>query len=127
MSAAPARLRPAAPERREATRPRTHLAPVATPSHDRSILPFLGLCLTIVAGALVGVLLLNTSMAAGAYEARDLKISIAESVDQRNALVANLDAAAAPDNLAAAATALGMVRADVVGFISLENGQVDAP
>ena len=89
-----------------------------------SIIPFVVLCVAIVVAALVSVLLLNTTMAAGAYQARDLKIQSANLLEQRAALLTQLDANAAPQNLADKAAALGMAPAVEVGYISLKDGSV---
>jgi hypothetical protein len=90
----------------------------------RSVVPFVVLCVTIIVGALVSVLLLNTTMAAGAYEARDLLIETANLLEHRADLLLDLDAHAAPQNLVESATQLGMVPATEVGYISLEDGTV---
>jgi hypothetical protein len=100
------------------------LRPVAAPVASRSLVPFVSLCIAIIVGSLVGVLLLNTQMAQGAYDTRDLKIQIASLSEQRGELVAQLDSNAAPQNLADRAAALGMHPAGKVGFISLEDGYV---
>jgi hypothetical protein len=89
-----------------------------------SAVPFVALCVAIIVGALVSVLLLNTTMAAGAYEARDLLIETANLLEYRADLLLDLDAEAAPQNLVESATQLGMVPASDVGYISLEDGIV---
>lgn len=126
MSAAP--LRVAAPARRpspsrEAPR-REHLRPVAAPQHERSLAPFAWLCVMIVIAALGAVLALNTSMAEGAYESRDLKIEIADLHQQRAAALTQLESNSAPGALAQQAQTLGMVPADRMGFITLATGHV---
>jgi hypothetical protein len=98
--------------------------PVTRDRNGGSNAPFVVLCIGIIVGALVFVLLLNTTMAAGAYEARDLKIESVQLQEQRADLLMELDASAAPQRLAALAAELGMVRASEVGFISLADGTV---
>jgi hypothetical protein len=132
MSAAPLRsstpLRTAAPLRRPAPAPaaprREHLRPVPSPQHERSLAPFAWLCVLIVVAALGAVLALNTSMAKGAYESRDLKIEIANLHQQRATALTNLEAKAAPGALATEARALGMVPAKRIGFVTLATGHV---
>ncbi len=114
-------LRPATT--REAPR-REHLRPVAAPQHERTLAPFAWLCVAIVIVALGAVLTLNTSMAEGAYESRDLKIEIADLHQQRASALTKLESNAAPGALALQAQTLGMVPADHIGFITLTTGQV---
>ncbi|MBN2176197.1 MAG: hypothetical protein JW722_00895 [Demequinaceae bacterium] len=87
-------------------------------------MPFAILCVTIIIGSLVAVLLLNTTMAAGAYEARDLLIETANLMERRADLLLELDEHASPQSLADKALALGMHPATEVGYISLEDGTV---
>lgn len=132
MSAAPLRsstaMHGAAPLRhpaptREAPR-REHLRPVPAPQHERTLAPFAWLCVLIVLGALGAVLALNTSMARGAYQSRDLKIEIADLHQQRATALTKLESNAAPGALALQAQTLGMVPADHIGFVTLATGQV---
>src|SRR6187431_2393269 len=119
MSAAPARLRPTAPGGRPLARPtpaaapprRDHLRAVATPAQSRSLAPFASLCMLIIVGALASVLLLNTAMAGGSYEAQHMRQEIADAHQQRATLLTELESASAPGDLAASATELGMVPA----------------
>ena len=123
MSAAPARQHRSAPFARPATAPaprRDHLRAVAAPEHSRSLVPLTWASVSIIIGALAAVLLLNTAMAEGAYERRDLKIEIAQLHQQRAALITELEANSSPHLLAKNAAALGMVHARAMGFISLE-------
>ncbi len=88
------------------------------------MVPFFVLCFAIIVGALVAVLVLNTSMAAAAYESRDLRIELATLTEQRGDLLARLDTNAAPQRLAAQAEQLGMVPASAIGFLSIEGQTV---
>ena len=132
MSAAPARMRPAAPGARPVARPlaaaapprRDHLRAVATPAQPRSLAPFASLCMLIIVGALAAVLVLNTAMAGGSYEAQRMRQEIADAHQQRATLLTELESASAPGDLAASATALGMVPAAQIGFVSLEAASV---
>ncbi len=99
-------------------------APVSRSSGGGSNTPFVVLCVGLIVAAFVFVLLLNATMAAGAYEARDLKIESVQLQEQRADLLMELDANAAPQRLAERATELGMARASEVGFISLRDGTV---
>ena len=133
MSAAPLRHpRPipqasprTAPSRGAAARPaarrREHLRAVAAPEQARTLVPFAWTCALIVVAALTAVLLLNTSMARGAYERRDLKIEIASLHEQHAVLVTALEQKSSPDELARDAQTLGMQPAAVMGFVSLAD------
>jgi len=128
MSAAPARqARPiprTQPTRGARSAPQRHLRAVAAPEQSRSLVPFAWLCALIVVGALGAVLLINTSMAGGAYERRSLKIEIADLHAQRAAVATELERNAGPEVLADHATALGMRPASVLGFVSLSDSVV---
>lgn len=119
--ATPPSSAPAAPARRPG------LSAHAAPEHSRSLVPFVAMCVAIVVGSLVAVLLLNTSMAKGAYETRDLRNELSYLEDQRSELRAALEEHASPQALAHAAAELGMVPATHVGFVTIGDGTVLAP
>lgn len=89
-----------------------------------SVIPFVVLCVLVVVIALVSVLLLNTSMVKGAYDAHDLSIEISDLEQRRAELLTEIDAQAAPQQLADRAAELGMVPVTTVGFVSLADGTV---
>lgn len=122
--ASAARAVPARPAARPATEQRPRLRAVGAPEQARSLAPFAWTCVLIILTALGSVLLLNTAMAKGAYERRDLKIEIATLHQERSALISELEANSAPSLLAAAAEGLGMQRAEVGGVISLDDATV---
>ena len=127
MSAAPMRHPrpiPATKARPTSAGRRDHLRAVAAPEQARSLVPFAWTCALIVIAALGAVLLLNTSMAQGAYERRDLKIEIAELHEQHASLVTLLEQKSAPDQLGYHARVLGMRPAAIIGFISLADDVV---
>ncbi len=134
MSAAPVRTaRPAyarsalpgaAPSRTAPVREAPHLRAVAAPQQARSLGLFAMACIAIVLGALATVLLLNTVMARGAYEAVVVRREIATLHQERATLLTQLEAASAPAGLATTAQSLGMVPAQRMGFVFLEGGSV---
>ncbi len=131
MSAAPVRqARPVSRSHAPATTPtpqprrRDHLHAVSTPEQARSLMPFATLCVAIIVAALAGVLILNTTMASGAYERRDMKIELAELHQQRAALLTALEANSAPQHLSTTAEELGMVPAGTLGFVTIEDNVV---
>lgn len=87
-------------------------------------MPFVLMCIAVLAGALVSVLLLNTSMAHGAYEERELQSTIARLSEQKQALLADLDAQSSPGALAKRARELGMVQDSTPAFIDLAAGAI---
>jgi len=107
-----------------APRRRNHLRAVTAPDQVRSMVPFAWLCVSIVLGSLAAVLLLNTTMASGAYERRDLKIEIAGLHQERATLVTQLESNSSPQFLAQAAADMGMVPAETLGFMSLKDSIV---
>ncbi|WP_296664468.1 hypothetical protein [Demequina sp.] len=117
----PARGRPAAPP---APGERPHLRSVQAPEPSRSLVPFAWACVAVVLAALASVLLVNTAMAEGAYERRDLKIEIASLHKERAGYLETLEANSSPANLAARAEGLGMAPAMALGFMSLSDGIV---
>ena len=80
--------------------------------------------MTLIGGALVGVLLFNTTMARGAYEERELQAQIVQLAQNEQALLAELDAKASPTELAKRARKLGMVQDATPAFIRLKDGKI---
>lgn len=113
----PAPGRPAAP-----ARPRLQV--VRAPAHARTRVPFVLLCMSVLAASLLGALLLNTSMAQGEYERFALQTRLAQSAQAQQGLTAQLDLAASPAQLAAAARGLGMVPTAGGGYLRLADGAV---
>lgn len=119
---APRPVAPAAPRRQARPAGRIHL--VTTPATSRSRVPFILLCIAILGVALVGVLLLNTTMVHGSYEQRGLQREISQLAQEEQALLAQIDAASSPHALADHATRLGMVQDSTPAFVRLADGKV---
>jgi hypothetical protein len=122
QSFAPARVAPAAPERGRV--PASRLKLVRAPLTTRTRVPFVLLCIAILVGALLGALILNTSMARGSYQAHDLQITLAELARTDQDLNTRLLANKSPGQLAASARTLGMVPAPELAFLRLSDGAV---
>lgn len=118
-SAAPGRPAPGRPAGRE---PRLRVVP--PPARARTRVPFIALCMAVLAAALLAVLLLNTAMAQGEYERYALATRLAQSAQSQQELVTGLDQAASPARLAARAEALGMVPSTTGAYLRLADGAV---
>ena len=102
-------------------RPRLRVVPA--PAQARTRVPFVMLCMSMLAAALLGTLLLNTSMAQGAYQRLDLQTRLAQSAQAQQQMARELEAAASPARLAEAARSLGMLPA-TGGYLRLSDGAV---
>ncbi|WP_024288716.1 hypothetical protein [Cellulomonas sp. KRMCY2] len=105
-----------------AARPRLQV--VRAPAHARTRVPFVLLCMSVLAASLLGALLLNTSMAQGEYERFALQTRLAQSAQSQQRISAQLDLAGSPAQLAAAARALGMEPSAGAGYLRLSDGAV---
>ena len=81
-------------------------------------------CLLLLTAGLVAVLLLNTSMARGAFVLNDLQAKSSELADTEAALRHAVDAQSAPAELARQALDLGMVPSGSAAFLRLSDGAV---
>jgi hypothetical protein len=85
---------------------------------------FAALCMLLLVGGLMGLLMLNTSMAEGSFTLHRLQATSGELTDTEEALTAAIDAQRSPANLAARAAKMGMVPADSAAFLRLTDGAV---
>ena len=69
--------------------------------------------------ALMCLLFINTLLAQDAFTLSHLKLEAKMVSDQREAIARQIDGIAAPENLAKAATALGMKPSETPTFLSL--------
>ena len=123
MSAAPARI--ALP----VTRPRTQSAPRTRPGlrivratqAEATRAPFFALCATILVGALLAALGLNTSMAATSYTIRDRQRELATAQQSVESLAGQIEAASSPAQVMAHAANLGLVPSTGVTYIRLSD------
>jgi len=113
-----------APARRPGTAPAPRLRVVAAPEQARARVPFVLFCIAIVVAALLGVLVLNTSLARGSFEQSDLRSQLAKLSESEQTLNSQLEHAASPKQLADAALHLGMVPAPPEAFLRLSDGTV---
>lgn len=124
-SSAAARAHPArsgAPATRSGWRP--SLTVVSNPTAPRSVAPFLLLCTAILAGAMLAVLLLNTQMAATAYQIRQEQLYLNELGEAEASLREDVERAGSPAELRERADEFGMVHGEDVHFVRLSDGSV---
>jgi len=81
-------------------------------------------CLVLLAVGLVGLLLLNLGLEAGAFTRQKQQSEIERLLEQRQALVEDLAQQEAPQALARKAAELGMVQAPNAAFVRPGDGQV---
>ncbi len=125
LAVAPGRL--ARPSTQAATgttpKPRTPLSVVpARPARRR--VPFAVFSLLVLGAALAAVLMLNISVSGTQYELVQLRSEQVALSQQNEALVLEIEGREAPQNLAAAATKLGMVSSPTFGTIELDSKKV---
>ncbi|GAA1401090.1 MULTISPECIES: hypothetical protein [Oerskovia] len=101
---------------------RPRLEAVRAPLQVRSRVPFLVLCMSILGAALLGALLLNTTMAKGSYQISDLRTKAGVLEQDTQSLHSQLQAAAT--SLHSRATALGMVESDAPTMLRLSDGAI---
>lgn len=106
--------------RREAPRPVLTVVPAAAPSHGGMLIVCAGLLLS----GLLGLLLLNMSMAEGSFRVHELQRTAGELADAETALEQGITAVSAPAALAEQASRMGMVPAASPAFLDLQSGAV---
>lgn len=122
-SAATARTTPG-PAARPARPPRPTLRVVRPPAIERGRTVFAVACLLLLVGGLLSLLLINTALAQGSFTLHDLQAQSDELSDREQALRQDIDVQAAPERLAARASALGMVPSQSPAFLRLSDGKL---
>ncbi|MGL5931088.1 MAG: hypothetical protein ACRCY8_19310 [Dermatophilaceae bacterium] len=97
---------------------------VVAPPASRGNGWFFLVCATLLLGGTLGVLVLNTTMAKGAYTMRDLQRRSDELADTQDALRQSVQGVSGPGPLARRARELGMVPAGSAAFLRLSDGAV---
>ncbi len=85
---------------------------------------FAVLCIVLLAAGLVALLMMNTALASGIYQLKDLQGQSGTLTDQQEQLTQAVDDLRSPRNLAAKAQQLGMVPAKSMAFIRLSDGSI---
>ncbi|GEM_PF-789814 len=85
---------------------------------------FVAICLAVLVSGFLAVLVLNTSMAKGAFVLDDLEGQSGQLADTQESLQHAIDAQSAPAELAQRALKLGMVPSSTAAFLDLSTGKV---
>ena len=103
---------------------KTPLYSVQRPAFRPPRMPFVLLVVGLLAGGLVGLLLLNTALAQGSFRIHDLQSKSSALSIREQQLQLAVDTAGTPRSLAKAAKKLGLVPAHDPGFLRLSDGRV---
>ena len=122
MSTSAAPLR--APRQSPPARPRLRLVPPPQPRRGAPRAPFVLLVVTLLGSGLIVLLLLNTAVAQDSFRLTELRQQAAQLDDRQELLQRQIADLSAPQQLAEAAEALGMVPGDVPRFLRTPGGEV---
>lgn len=112
------------PQRQPTPAPRPQLKLVTSAVQRRRALPFVLLCILLLAGAMLATVVLNTAMADRSYEISRLRSDLTASQQAEKAAWAQLEMLTSPTQLAASALELGMVPSTPVGYITLADSSI---
>jgi len=101
-----------------------HLKALPSPRSHAPRAPFLMVMGVLLAAGLLGLLLLNTTLAQGAFVAHDLQAQTTALADQEQALVQKVAEQESPTVLERRARAIGMVPSSTPVFLRLSDGAV---
>ena len=104
------------------TTPRLRVVTGAPPR--RSGAAFGIFCAILLAAGLVGLLLLNTTLAQGSFVLHKLQESSDQLADTQDALTQSLAVSKSPANLAERAAGMGLVPSQSSAFLRLSDGKV---
>jgi hypothetical protein len=97
---------------------------VVAPARSGSRTGLALLAVALLAGGLITLLLLNISLSRGSYQLSDAQGEQRKLTERQQALEEEIEAARAPQHLAARARDLGMVPAPNTAFVELPSGKV---
>ncbi len=121
---AAARAARTAPAYRPGPRPARRPLQVVSAAPARGSGGFVALCALLLFAGLIGVLVLNTTMAKGSFELDRLQSRSAALSDTQESLTHDVDAVSVPAELARRALALGMVPSRSAAFLRLSDGKI---
>ncbi|MCL2802716.1 MAG: hypothetical protein FWD29_01995 [Micrococcales bacterium] len=124
MSAA----RETAVRRKPTTRGQATTSPVlqvvVAPKRRTGYLVHLAVCVTMLVGALVAVLALNTALTQGSFQIHQLKQELENLEAKENRIAEQLDDLASPEQLAVKAAELGMLAPPSTRYITIKDGTI---
>lgn len=105
------------------TRVALRIVPDLSVENDQAVSKnaFVGILIGIFTVGLLLLLCINIALTSGAFTLENAKLSLASVNDQRDALLNQVDSLSSPDNLAAAATKLGMKPQTTINFLNLDS------
>lgn len=119
---AAARPSPATKPQRSTPAPQLHL--VAAPAQPKARVPFVFVCIALWVTALIGALVLNTSMASSAYSILEMRRDLSVLTQTNLDLSTELETLATPAQLVQAADLIGMAPAQSIGHLRLEDSSI---
>ena len=106
------------------TRAALKLVPDLTVDNSKAVSnrAFFGFLIGTFTAGLLLLLSVNTALTSGAFTLENMKLQLAASNDQRDAALNQVASFSSPDNLAAAATKMGMAPQAAINFLNINGG-----
>lgn len=108
----------------EQTRAALKLVPDLTVDNSEAVSSraFIGFLIGIFTAGLLLLLSVNTALTSGAFTLENMKLQLAAANDQRDTVLNQVGTYSSPNNLAAAATKLGMLPQASIHFLNISGG-----
>ena len=108
----------------EQTKVALRLVPDLSMENSRAVSSrtFVGFLIGVFTAGLLLLLSINTALTSGAFTLENMKLQLAAANDQRDALLNQVSEYSSPNNLALAATKLGMLPQASIHFLDVNGG-----
>jgi hypothetical protein len=108
----------------EQTRAALKLVPDLTVDNSEAVSSraFIGFLIGIFTAGLLLLLSVNTALTSGAFTLENMKLQLAAANDQRDTVLNQVGTYSSPNNLAVAATKLGMLPQASIYFLNISGG-----
>jgi hypothetical protein len=108
----------------EQTRAALKLVPDLTVDNSDAVSSraFIGFLIGIFTAGLLLLLSVNTALTSGAFTLENMKLQLAAANDQRDTVLNQVGTYSSPNNLAVAATKLGMLPQASIHFLNISGG-----
>jgi hypothetical protein len=108
----------------EQTRAALKLVPDLTVDNSEAVSSraFIGFLIGIFTAGLLLLLSVNTALTSGAFTLENMKLQLAAANDQRDTVLNQVGTYSSPNNLAVAATKLGMLPQASIHFLNISGG-----